>query len=365
MTEKQGGSDVRANITRAESAGDGWWELHGHKWFCSYPPCDVFLVLAQTPGRPLLLPARARAGDGVPASQGQARHPLAAVVARSSSSGAAARMLGRGGPRRGDDHRDGHAHPPGLRDRLRGRHPPRGRRGGLARAPPQRVRRAAVRAAADAQRARRPRARVRGRDRDRAAARPLLRRGRRDVPALRHGGPEVLGLQARHRARGRVARVPRRQRLRRGVADAAAAARLAAERHLGGLGQRDEPRRAARDGARARRAARVPGRVRAGPRRRRAARRAPRLAARDAAALAGEDAQWLARRAVEDLALAFQAVAARAHGAARGGRRVLRGAPRRRPRARLRHAAGGRRRRRRSLARALALYTAETVVPRP
>ena len=50
MTEKQGGSDVRANITRAEPAGDGWWELHGHKWFCSYPPCAVFLVLAQAPG---------------------------------------------------------------------------------------------------------------------------------------------------------------------------------------------------------------------------------------------------------------------------------------------------------------------------
>jgi putative acyl-CoA dehydrogenase len=49
MTEKQGGSDVRANTTRAESAGDGWWELTGHKWFCSYPPCDVFLVLAQAP----------------------------------------------------------------------------------------------------------------------------------------------------------------------------------------------------------------------------------------------------------------------------------------------------------------------------
>src|SRR5919204_4896124 len=48
MTEKQGGSDVRANTTRAEPAGDGWWELTGHKWFCSYPPCDVFLVLAQT-----------------------------------------------------------------------------------------------------------------------------------------------------------------------------------------------------------------------------------------------------------------------------------------------------------------------------
>jgi putative acyl-CoA dehydrogenase len=49
MTERQGGSDVRANITRAEPAGDGSYELHGHKWFCSYPPCDVFLVLAQTP----------------------------------------------------------------------------------------------------------------------------------------------------------------------------------------------------------------------------------------------------------------------------------------------------------------------------
>ncbi|MGI8921401.1 MAG: acyl-CoA dehydrogenase family protein [Solirubrobacteraceae bacterium] len=47
MTEKQGGSDVRANTTRADALGDGSYELWGHKWFCSYPPCDVFLVLAQ------------------------------------------------------------------------------------------------------------------------------------------------------------------------------------------------------------------------------------------------------------------------------------------------------------------------------
>ncbi len=47
MTERQGGSDVRANITRAEPDGDGGWVLYGHKWFCSYPPCRVFLVLAQ------------------------------------------------------------------------------------------------------------------------------------------------------------------------------------------------------------------------------------------------------------------------------------------------------------------------------
>ena len=49
MTEKQGGSDVRANTTRAEPQPDGTWKLTGHKWFCSYPPCDIFLVLAQAP----------------------------------------------------------------------------------------------------------------------------------------------------------------------------------------------------------------------------------------------------------------------------------------------------------------------------
>ncbi|MDQ1439315.1 MAG: putative acyl-CoA dehydrogenase [Acidimicrobiaceae bacterium] len=48
MTEKQGGSDVRANTTQAV-ATDGHWELTGHKWFCSAPMSDVFLMLAQTP----------------------------------------------------------------------------------------------------------------------------------------------------------------------------------------------------------------------------------------------------------------------------------------------------------------------------
>ena len=47
MTEKQGGSDVRANTTRALAGDDGWWEITGHKWFCSAPMCDLFLVLAQ------------------------------------------------------------------------------------------------------------------------------------------------------------------------------------------------------------------------------------------------------------------------------------------------------------------------------
>ncbi|MGS2643880.1 isovaleryl-CoA dehydrogenase [Streptosporangium sp. LJ11] len=50
MTEKQGGSDVRAGTTRAEPQGDGSYVLTGHKWFNSAPMCDVFLVLAQAPG---------------------------------------------------------------------------------------------------------------------------------------------------------------------------------------------------------------------------------------------------------------------------------------------------------------------------
>ena len=48
MTEKQGGSDVRANTTRATSIGGDAYELVGHKWFCSAPMCDAFLTLAQT-----------------------------------------------------------------------------------------------------------------------------------------------------------------------------------------------------------------------------------------------------------------------------------------------------------------------------
>ncbi len=51
MTEKQGGSDVRANTTRAvRAAAHGTYELTGHKWFCSAPMCDAFLTLAYAAG---------------------------------------------------------------------------------------------------------------------------------------------------------------------------------------------------------------------------------------------------------------------------------------------------------------------------
>lgn len=50
MTEKQGGSDVRAGTTEATPNGDGTYSLRGHKWFTSAPMGDIFLVLAQAPG---------------------------------------------------------------------------------------------------------------------------------------------------------------------------------------------------------------------------------------------------------------------------------------------------------------------------
>ncbi len=68
LTERQGGSDVRANETLARPLGEGQFELEGHKWFCSAPMCDAFLVLAQVPSGlscflvPRVLPDGARNG---------------------------------------------------------------------------------------------------------------------------------------------------------------------------------------------------------------------------------------------------------------------------------------------------------------
>ncbi len=48
MTERQGGSDVRANTSQAAKGNDGRWRITGEKWFFSAPMCDAFLILAQT-----------------------------------------------------------------------------------------------------------------------------------------------------------------------------------------------------------------------------------------------------------------------------------------------------------------------------
>ena len=177
MTERQGGSDVRANITRAEPVGDG---------VVRDPRPQVVLLLSAVrrvpgaragAGRALVLPRRARAGHGVPAAQGQARHALAAVV-RGRVPRHPRPADRRGGPRRAGDHPDGQPHAARLPARLDHRAAARHARGDPPRPPPVRVRRAARRPAGDAQRARRPGDRVRGGDRRRDARRAQLRRAR-------------------------------------------------------------------------------------------------------------------------------------------------------------------------------------------
>jgi putative acyl-CoA dehydrogenase len=65
LTERQGGSDVRANEMRAEPLGGDLYALRGQKWFCSAPMSDAFLVLAQAPGglTCFLLPRVLEGGD--------------------------------------------------------------------------------------------------------------------------------------------------------------------------------------------------------------------------------------------------------------------------------------------------------------
>ena len=212
------------------------------------PMCDVFLVLAQAAAGlscfllPRACPTATRKGSrssGSRTSSATARYRRP----RSSSRGACGALVGERGPRRGDDHRDGHPHAPGLRDRQR-RRDARGVAEAIWHAAHRRAFGALPgRPAADGERARRPRDRVRGRDRDRAAPRARVRRGaattrRRRSSASRPRSLKYWICKRVPGARRRGARVPRRQRLRRGVRHAAALPRRAARLDLGGLGQR-------------------------------------------------------------------------------------------------------------------------------
>jgi putative acyl-CoA dehydrogenase len=126
MTEKQGGSDVRANTTTARAlAEDGTYELTGHKWFCSAPMSDGFLVLAQAPGGLTCFLVPRVLADGTrnvfrdPAAQGQAGQPVERV-----GRGRVRRDVGapgrRRGPRGAHHHRDGLGDPPRLCARFGG-----------------------------------------------------------------------------------------------------------------------------------------------------------------------------------------------------------------------------------------------------
>ena len=82
MTEKQGGSDVRANTTTAQEHADGSYRIVGHKWFTSAPMSDVLLTLAQAPGGltcfvlPRVLPGRHPQRHRAATAEGQAGQPL-------------------------------------------------------------------------------------------------------------------------------------------------------------------------------------------------------------------------------------------------------------------------------------------------
>ena len=194
-----------------------------------------------------------------PAPQGQAGQPQQ----REQRAGVRrhGRVAGRrGGPGCPDDHRDGGDDPARLRHRIGVRHAGRADPGDPSHPAPRGVRRAAQRQAADAQRAGRHGAGVGGRDR--AGDAPGRRGGpwRARVPPACHRGGQVLGVQAAARPGRRGARVPGRQRVRRGVRVAPALPGRTAQLDLGGLGQRPGPRRVAYAAPRAGQPGRVPRR---------------------------------------------------------------------------------------------------------
>ena len=269
MTEKQGGSDVRANTTQAVPVGGDEYELTGHKWFCSYPPCDVFLVLAQAPGG--LTCFFVERGEGMefqrlkdklgsrslPSSEVEFRAARARIVGEEGRGVATIIqmvnhtrldcMIGSAASMR--------------RGVLEATHHARGRKafGALLIDQPA-MQNVLADLAIESE----------------AATTALYRvarafdEGDETLASLCDGGHEVLDLQARRRSRRRGARVLRRQRLRRGFGHAADLPRRSADVDLGGLRKRRGARRAARDGQGARGAAGVLGRVRARARRRQA-----------------------------------------------------------------------------------------------
>ena len=263
MTEKQGGSDVRANTTTATPLNGGGpgaeYEIVGHKWFCSAPMCDAFLVLAQTESgiSCFLMPRWTPDGERNAFHIQRLKDKLGNRSNASSEvefRGAWARMVGE----------EGRGVPTIIEmvnhtrlDCVIGA--ATGYRAGVVQA----LNHAAHRSAFGAELIEQPlmqnvladlcveseaatvAAMRLARSYDEVAAGD--ERGAR-VPPPRQRGPQVLALQARPLPRGRVPRVPRRQRLRRGVGHAPPLPRGPARLDLGGLRQRPVPRRAAGDG---------------------------------------------------------------------------------------------------------------------
>ncbi len=213
MTEKQGGSDVRANVTEARPQPDGSYTLHGHKWFTSAPMNDVFLVLAQAAGGvtcfvvPRVLP------DGTRNQLDVVR--LKDKLGNRSNASSELEFDGTVALRLGDEGR-------GVRTIIEmvaatrldcvlgsaGADAARGVRGVVARGPSLGVRLAAGRQAADAERRRRPGRRVRGRHGRGAAARRRPSTTWLDTPRP-STRPRCGGSRCRWRSSGSASARPR------------------------------------------------------------------------------------------------------------------------------------------------------------
>jgi putative acyl-CoA dehydrogenase len=256
MTEKQGGSDVRANLTEARPTSvDGEYTLHGHKWFTSAPMNDVFLVLARTAGglTCFLVPRVLPSGE---------RNRLAVVrlkdkLGNRSNASSELELDGTWAQRLGDEGR-------GVRTIIEMVAATRldcvlGSASLMRRALAEASWHVAHRSAFGGLLADKPLMQnvVADLAVESEAATALGIRLAAAVDDL--GDPheaalrrialppgQVLGLQAHPDDGGRGARVPGRQRVRRGVRDAPALPGVPAELDLGRLGQRQRARRPAR-----------------------------------------------------------------------------------------------------------------------
>ena len=259
MTEKQGGSDVRAGTTQATPNGDGSYSLTGHKWFTSAPMCDIFLVLAQAPGglSCFLLPRVLPDGTRNRMFLQRLKDKLGNHANASSEveyDGATAWLVGeegRGVPTIIEmvnltrlDCTLGSA--TSMRTGLtRAIHHAQHRKAfGAYLIDQPLMRNVLADLAVEAEAATIVAMRMAG------ATDSAVRGDETGGAAAPHrsGRQQVLGVQARHPARRRGAGMPGRQRLRRGVRHAAAVPRGAADGHLGGLGQRQRAGHVARHG---------------------------------------------------------------------------------------------------------------------
>ena len=287
MTEKQGGSDLRATMTTARPAtarrGSGApYLLTGHKWFFSVPMSDLFLTLAQTDKGLSCFLATGWLPDG---SRNRLKlQRLKDKCGNKSNASSEVEFYDLHAVMLGDEGR-------GIRTLIEMAQLTRldltaGSSGLMRQALSQAIhhtanRRAFQRPLVDlsimrnvvADLAVESEAMTVDVHAARMGAGPLRSGPRRSAAVAHlHAGGQVLGLQARAAVRGGGARMPRRQRLHCRPSDGAPLPRSPAERHLGRKRQCHLPRRAAFDAARAGNRRCVPRRNRQGTRRQRAAR---------------------------------------------------------------------------------------------